>query len=252
MAREDEPIEKQLTDKERRFVEEYCIDFNQTQAAIRAGYSSKTAHAIGWENLRKPYIKIAIDDRLNELSLSAAETTKLISDIAKSNLNEFYDIVEIDYVTRIEKPLIDIIYDLEEEVKFEEEFARRAGLQDNELKSHHSQQQSRRLKIIRLQMELEKEPLAKRIVDGPIEKRKVAELNMIKLVEAKESGRIKTVTPGQFGTKVELYAADAALRDMAKIHGLYAPQKLDHTSDGKSFFELLSESSHDPGISTES
>ena len=45
-----------LTAKQARFVEEYLIDLNATQAAIRAGYSEKTAAAVGHENLRKPKI----------------------------------------------------------------------------------------------------------------------------------------------------------------------------------------------------
>ncbi len=45
-----------LTAKQERFCQEYVVDFNATQAAIRAGYSKNTAHAIGWENLRKPEI----------------------------------------------------------------------------------------------------------------------------------------------------------------------------------------------------
>ena len=49
-----------LTPKQKRFVEEYCVDFNATQAAIRAGYSPSTAYSIGSENLRKPEIKAAL------------------------------------------------------------------------------------------------------------------------------------------------------------------------------------------------
>jgi len=55
-----------LTDKQRKFVDEYLIDQNATQAAIRAGYSEKTARAIGHENLTKPDISHAIHDRLRE------------------------------------------------------------------------------------------------------------------------------------------------------------------------------------------
>ena len=43
----------ELTDKQRRFCEEYVIDNNATQAAIRAGYSPKTAYSIASQNLRK-------------------------------------------------------------------------------------------------------------------------------------------------------------------------------------------------------
>jgi len=49
-----------LTLKQTRFVEEYLLDGNGTQAAIRAGYSEKTAYATAAENLRKPQIKKAI------------------------------------------------------------------------------------------------------------------------------------------------------------------------------------------------
>ncbi len=41
-----------LTPKQARFVEEYLIDLNATQAAIRAGYSAKTARAMGCETAR--------------------------------------------------------------------------------------------------------------------------------------------------------------------------------------------------------
>lgn len=49
-----------MTPKQQRFVEEYLIDLNATQAAIRAGYSAATAYSIGNENLSKPDISAAI------------------------------------------------------------------------------------------------------------------------------------------------------------------------------------------------
>lgn len=55
-----------LTKKQEMFVEEYIIDLNATQAAIRAGYSKKTARQTGTENLSKPSIREAIDERLAE------------------------------------------------------------------------------------------------------------------------------------------------------------------------------------------
>ncbi|MDL2267163.1 terminase small subunit [Desulfovibrio sp. OttesenSCG-928-G15] len=50
----------QLSKKQAVFVQEYLIDLNATQAAIRAGYSKKRADAIGHENLRKPEIAEAV------------------------------------------------------------------------------------------------------------------------------------------------------------------------------------------------
>lgn len=57
-----------LTDKQARFVEEYLVDLNATQAAMRAGYSCNSAHAIGHENLRKPDIAKAVQAAFVERS----------------------------------------------------------------------------------------------------------------------------------------------------------------------------------------
>lgn len=54
---------KPLNAKQLRFVDEYLIDLNATQAAIRAGYSAKTAQQIGSENLLKPVIAAEIRSR---------------------------------------------------------------------------------------------------------------------------------------------------------------------------------------------
>lgn len=59
-------MENKMTEKQKRFCDEYLIDLNATQAAIRAGYSKKTAYSIGQENLKKPDLKKYIDDRMAE------------------------------------------------------------------------------------------------------------------------------------------------------------------------------------------
>lgn len=56
-----------LTLKQKRFADEYIISANATAAAIKAGYSKKTARSIDQENLTKPDIKAYIDERLEKL-----------------------------------------------------------------------------------------------------------------------------------------------------------------------------------------
>lgn len=68
-----------LTDKQRRFIEEYMVDCNATQAATRAGYSAKTAYSIGDENLRKPVIKAEIDRRMAERSEETGYTQERVA-----------------------------------------------------------------------------------------------------------------------------------------------------------------------------
>ena len=65
-----------LTPKQQRFVEEYLIDLNATQAAIRAGYAKKRADQIGYENLRKPEIRVSIEQAISERS----ERTRITAD----------------------------------------------------------------------------------------------------------------------------------------------------------------------------
>lgn len=60
-------MQHKLTPKQSAFVHEYMIDLNATQAAIRAGYSEKTANRIGAENLSKPVIQRAIREQQQEI-----------------------------------------------------------------------------------------------------------------------------------------------------------------------------------------
>ncbi len=70
---------KNLTQKQQRFVDEYIISGNATQAAIKAGYSKKTAKQSGAENLAKPYLKAAIEKRNAEIqSEKTADMTEVM------------------------------------------------------------------------------------------------------------------------------------------------------------------------------
>ncbi len=65
-----------LTARQQRFVDEYLLDLNATQAAVRAGYSARTAGAIGYENLTKPQIASA----LCEAQAERARRTRVTAD----------------------------------------------------------------------------------------------------------------------------------------------------------------------------
>lgn len=58
---------RDLTGKQKLFIDYYLKLFNATKAAMKAGYSKKSAHVIGFENLNKPKIKKAINERLEEI-----------------------------------------------------------------------------------------------------------------------------------------------------------------------------------------
>ena len=84
-----------LTPKQQRFVEEYLIDLNATQSAIRAGYSEKTAKSIGQENLTKPDIQKAIEEAQNkrqeQTQIDAAYVLKRLVEIDQMDVLDIMD-----------------------------------------------------------------------------------------------------------------------------------------------------------------
>ena len=103
-----------LTAKQEQFCYEYCIDFNATQAAIRAGYSDSTAGQIGFENLKKPEIQKRISKLQTNLSqtsgISALRIAKEHEKIAFSSIahlhNTWIERVELEKLTDEQKACI--------------------------------------------------------------------------------------------------------------------------------------------------
>lgn len=83
-----------LTDKQQRFVEEYLIDLNATQAAIRAGYSEDTARQSGYENLTKLYIAEAIAGAKAERSKRTQVTAdKVVQELARIGFSDLRNVL---------------------------------------------------------------------------------------------------------------------------------------------------------------
>lgn len=105
-----------MTPKQELFVHEYLVDSNATQAAIRAGYSAKTAGKIGFENLQKPEILSALaaaraqrvvrtgitaDWVLEQQAALYAQTVAGEPEIARKTLRDIGDGIGL-YVERVE------------------------------------------------------------------------------------------------------------------------------------------------------
>lgn len=75
---------KKLTYKQKRFCQEYIRDWNATRAAIAAGYSEKTAYAIGQENLKKPEILAYVNRVQTDLEkLAQISKLRILEELAK-------------------------------------------------------------------------------------------------------------------------------------------------------------------------
>ncbi|WP_029944802.1 terminase small subunit [Streptococcus suis] len=102
-----------LTIKQRKFIDEYIICGNATEAALKAGYSKKTAGQIGEQNLKKLEIKSAIAERMKQLESSkvatAIEVLQILTSVLRQELAE--EVVTLnpatgEYVTVHKKPSI--------------------------------------------------------------------------------------------------------------------------------------------------
>jgi len=84
-----------MTPKQTLFAAEYLIDLNATQAAIRAGYSEKTAAEVGYENLRKPQIGKAIEEamaaRAEKTGIAAQD---VLDELAKCGFTSLADVTD--------------------------------------------------------------------------------------------------------------------------------------------------------------
>lgn len=81
-----------LSNKQRAFVEHYLACYNATEAARRAGYSERSARAIGAENLTKPDIAAAISQRLRETAMSADEVLMRLAQTARGDISDFWEL----------------------------------------------------------------------------------------------------------------------------------------------------------------
>ncbi len=95
---------KELNPKQRRFVAEYLKDQNGTQAAIRAGYSKKTAQEQSSELLSKPMIRAEVDMYLKKVTDKALVTTEFVVSLLKENAlrsMQKQKVMEFDWVEKM-------------------------------------------------------------------------------------------------------------------------------------------------------
>jgi phage terminase small subunit len=86
-----------LNPRQQQFVLEYIKDFNGTQAAIRAGYSEKTARHIASENLTKPHIQESIQEEISKLQEETRDDAKMLLDQLREEATADYaDLYEDD------------------------------------------------------------------------------------------------------------------------------------------------------------
>ena len=115
--------EKKLTEKEAAFIGEYLIDFNATQAYIRAGYGNKSARQLAARLLSKDYIQAAIKIEVDKiLSNNRTLALKVVRECEKIAFGKISDIMEFDDDGVTLKSSKDIDTSTIESVSFDENY----------------------------------------------------------------------------------------------------------------------------------
>ena len=111
-----------LSDKQKRFCDEYLIDLNATQAAIRAGYSQKTAYSLGQRQLKKveiqKYIQQRMADRTARTEITQDFVLRELMNIASVKATDFAKVVEKDATINVEGQLIQLYDEKGNPVKY--------------------------------------------------------------------------------------------------------------------------------------
>ena len=88
---------KKLPAKKSLFIQEYLIDLNATQAALRAGYSPRTAMKQGWQLLQEPRIKKEVQAAMNERSRRTEITAdRVLQELARIGFVDTRNIMKVD------------------------------------------------------------------------------------------------------------------------------------------------------------
>lgn len=182
-----------LSFKQQMFVEEYLSCFNATQAALRAGYSERSARAIGAENLTKPDIGAVIDERLRESAMRADEVLMRLAEHARGEHARYIAAKpRLDIVAMAKDGLGDLIPDAIDE--------------------------NGDIDIVRLALEGKLELYAPYILSG----------GYVDLAALEREGKmhlVKGIKNTKDGLVVEFYDAQAALVHIGKYHALFTEKQ---------------------------
>lgn len=87
------PVDRPLTNKQQRFIDEYLKDFNAYRAAVAAGYSKKTAAVQACDNLKKPNILAKIQEKKDELTAKnqdkVIDVLRRLHEVINSDITDF-------------------------------------------------------------------------------------------------------------------------------------------------------------------
>lgn len=212
---------KRLNPRQRKFVSAYLQRPNATWAAKQADYSEKSARFAGCENLTKPNIRTALRLGWAEAGMSAEEVRARTEEVARASVEDFYSFDQVQVRPPMLRPVAELLAELREEVDFEEEYARRAMMNEDQAAAHRAGQLRRMDQALRFQIKLERDPHATEWAPGPPVLREVPRLDLAKARDLGALHLLKKLKPTPAGPAIELEDRQHARDRIGQIHGLW-------------------------------
>lgn len=228
-------IEDKVTPKQELFCLEYIKDYNGYRAAVRAGYAEPSARMQASRLLTYDNIKARISELEEIHGMGKGEVKTRLSNIGRGNMADYFTEKLIPFTPQIKIPLAQYIESKKEYISQESEFMARAEISEEELNEFLRGIKRLENEVLRLTIELERNPNAFRIIDGPTEMIKENVLDLQKIIEDKERGIIKSVKHTKDGVQVEMYDAKDALTTTARMHGMLVDKSEVDLTDNRTF-----------------
>lgn len=210
-----------LNARRRKFVAAYLERPNATRAAKLAEYSPDTAHSQGNRLLKNAEVKHALRLGWAEAGASAEEVRARTEEVMRADLADVCRFVEVMERPMTWVPLTQVLAELRAEIEFEEAYAARALMDEDQAEQHTKMVLRKRDEALRHELRLERDPGAKVWAAGPAVVRLEA-IPDIAVAHARGlSHLIRKSKPTPAGLSVELYDAQHARELMGKLHGLW-------------------------------
>lgn len=210
-----------LNKREQAFIDSFVVCLNKRKAAIDAGYSEGCAKQRGYDIYNRLHVKEAIEEKLKERTSTSNEVVKWIDNVKHGNMADYFKEVQVLHTPRIIVSLQVIIDRIQEEIDFEDEYRQAVIMTEEENDSWFKDQQSKRDRKLRYEIELKRNPLATRIIDGETQFITEMQLDIAAVIADKERGIIKSVKYTKEGIQIEMYSALDAAEKLLKVHGAY-------------------------------
>jgi phage terminase small subunit len=217
-----EELLQALTADQLLWIDAYFKLLNKYKASAYIGIPHAEARAHGNKMYRTAAVAEYICALMEDVVGDPAENIRLIQNIRDANISDYF--IEVPRIKSniINKPLGEIIDELKLQLDIENQYYLDYADTDMEIAQALRRINTLKRQICKLELQLKQNPAATRVMAGPDYVTTEMELDLAKVAQDKEFGKIKSFKQTKDGYQIELYSAMDAANSLARIQGSFA------------------------------